>query len=68
MRLQQFLAVTAHIDSGDLRRAMAVALASEAPRSSVDYERFYSRVLDELDVTVENAASPASTEPDLVAV
>ena len=40
MRLQQFLAVTAHIDSGDLRRAMAVALASEVPRSSVDYERF----------------------------
>ena len=68
MRLQQFLAVTAHIDSGDLRRAMAVALASEVPRSSVDHERFYSRVLDELDVTVENAASPASTQPDLVAV
>ena len=68
MRLQQFLAVTAHIDSGDLRRAMAVALASEVPRSSVGYVRFYSRVLDELDVTVENAASPASTQPDSVAV
>ena len=68
MRLQQFLAVTAHIDSGDLRRAMAVALASEVPRSSVDYERFYSRVFDELDVTVENAASPASTQPDSVTV
>ncbi len=68
MMLEQFLAVTAHIDSGDLRRAMAVALASEVPRSSVGYERFYSRVLDELDVTVENAASPASTQPDLVAV
>ena len=68
MTLQQFLAVTAHIDSGDLRRAMAVALASEVPRSSVGYVRFYSRVLDELDVTVENAASPASTQPDSVAV
>ncbi len=68
MRLQQFLALTAHIDSGDVRRAMAVALASEVPRSPVGYERFYSRVLDELDVTVENAASPISTQPDLVAV
>ena len=68
MTLQQFLAVTAHIDSRDLRRAMAVALALEVPRSSVGYERFYSRVLDELDVTVENAASPASTQPDLIAV
>ncbi len=68
MRLQQFLALTAHIDSGDVRRAMAVALASEVPRSPVGYERFYSRVLDELDVTVENAASPLSTQPDLVAV
>ncbi len=68
MVLQEFLAVTAHIDSGDLRRAMAAALASEVPRSSVGYERFHSRVLDELDVTVENAASPASTQPDLVAV
>ena len=68
MTLQQFLAVTAHIASGDLRRARAAALASEVPRSSVGYERFYSRVLDELDVTVENAASPASTQPDLVAV
>ena len=68
MMLQQFLAVTAHIDSGDLRRAMAAALASEVPRGSVGYERFYSRVLDELDVTVENAARPASTQPDLVAV
>ena len=47
---------------------MALALASEIPRSSVGYERFYSRVLDELDVTVENAARPASTQPDLVAV
>ena len=47
---------------------MAVALASEVPRSSAGYERFYSRVLDELDLTVENAASPASTQPDSVAV
>ena len=68
MMLQEFLAVTAHIDSRDLRRAMAAALASEVPRSSVGYERFYNRVLDELDVTVEHAASPASTQPDLVAV
>ena len=47
---------------------MAVALALEVPRSSVGYERFYTRVLDELAVTVENAASPASTQPDSVAV
>ena len=54
--------------SRDLRRAMAVARELEVPRSSVRYERFYSRVLDELGVTVENAASPASTQPDSVAV
>ena len=54
-------------DDRELRRAMAVALAAETPRTPADYQRFYARVIDELH-RPRPEATPASIEPKLVAV
>ena len=57
--LQHVLTATAGTDEREIRRAMAVALALEIPHDSTGYERFYRRVLDEL----ERTARAASTVP-----
>ena len=59
MILHHYLAATAHTDQWEVRRAMAVALALETPHDRSTYERFYRRVLDEL----ERTARPVSTAP-----
>ena len=59
MNLQHFLTATAGTDEREVRQAMAVALGLEMPHDSVSYERFYRRVLDEL----ERTARAASTAP-----
>ena len=59
MILHQYLAATARTDEREVRRAMAVALALEIPHDRTGYERFYRRVLDEL----ERAARAVSTAP-----
>ena len=51
MMLHHYLAATARTDEREVRRAMAVALALEIPHDSIGYERFYGRVLDELETT-----------------
>ena len=48
MRLQHYLAATARTDAQAVRRAMAVAIAVEIPHDSTGYERFYRRVVNEL--------------------
>lgn len=48
MTLQEFLKVTAEVDARDLRRALALALQREVPRSRASYARFYRRVIDTL--------------------
>ena len=59
MTVQQFLSLTARIDSVELRRAIAVALADERPRSHDSYQRLYRRVLDQLRPPVGNRPVPA---------
>ena len=49
MILHHYLTATAQADEREVRRAMAVALALEIPHDSTGYERFYRRVLNELE-------------------
>ena len=60
MMLQHFLTATAGTDEREVRRAMAVALSLEIPHNSTGYERFYRRVLNELEAA---GASPVSMSP-----
>jgi hypothetical protein len=57
MTLQEFLDVTADVPQPILRSAMTVALSVEPARTPDAYRRFYSRVLDVLDM-----ADPSSRE------
>ena len=49
MMLHHYLAATGRTDERELRRAMSAALESEIPHDRPGYERFYRRVLDELE-------------------
>ena len=60
MTLHQFLTRTAHVAAGELRRAMAGALTTEVPHSPETYERFYHRVLRELDSSDSTQATSAA--------
>ncbi len=66
MTLHRFLTLTARVPDRDLRRAMAVALACEVPRRPEDYQRYYRRVVCELDVRTEMAVEPTSPRIELV--
>ena len=67
MTLQRFLALAARVPDRDLRRAMAVALSFEVPRGPKDYQRYYHRVISELDVPPALEVEPTSSETELVA-
>ncbi len=67
MTLQRFLTLTACVPDRDLRRAMAVALSFEVPRGPKDYQRYYRRVVSELDAPTALAVEPTSPETELVA-
>ncbi len=67
MTLQRFLTLTACVPDRDLRRAMAVALSFEVPRGPKDYQRFYRRVVGELEVPTALDVRPTSPEAELVA-
>ena len=64
MTLHHFLTLTATVPDRDLRRAIAAALASEVPHTPEAYQRFYHRVLRELNVTVDVEEQPGLVETD----
>ena len=65
MTLQHFLILTAGVPERDLRRAIAGALLSEAPRGREAYERFYAGVVADLGLTTETDAKPTVAESEL---
>mgnify|MGYP001281802578 CR=1 FL=1 len=54
MNVQQFLTATEGTDDQEVRRAMVLALALEAPHGPEGYRRFYRRVLSVLQAKDEN--------------
>lgn len=64
MTLEQFLKATAAVPEPVLRSAMTKALSVEPPRTPDAYRRFYRRVLDELGLEPEAAASRAYARKD----
>jgi hypothetical protein len=54
MTLQRFLKLTSPIQPERLRRAMAAALAVEAPGTARAYVRFYCRVLGALGLSARS--------------
>ena len=65
MTLQHFLILTAGVPERDLRRAIAGALLSEAPRGREAYERFYAGVVADLGLTIETDANDTVAESEL---
>ena len=65
MTLQHFLILTAGVPERDLRRAIAGALLSEAPRDREAYERFYAGVVADLGLTTETDANDTVAESEL---
>ena len=65
MTLQHFLILTAGVPERDLRRAIAGALLSEAPRGHEAYERFYAGVVADLGLTTETDANDTVAESEL---
>ena len=65
MTLQHFLILTAGVPERDLRRAIAGALLSEAPRGREAYERFYAGVVADLGLTTETDANDTVAESEL---
>ena len=65
MTLQHFLILTAGVPEQDLRRAIAGALLSEAPRGREAYERFYAGVVADLGLTTETDANDTVAESEL---
>ena len=61
MMRQHVLTATAGTDEREIRRAMAVTLALEIPHDSTGYERFYRRVLDELEAAGTSRVDVART-------
>ena len=61
MILHHYLAATARTDEREVRRAMAVAIAVEIPHDSTGYERFYRRVLNELEAAGTSRVEVART-------
>ncbi len=62
MTLRYFLTLTAGVPERDLRRAIAAALLSEAPRGREAYQRFYDRVVADLGLTTETDANDTVAE------
>ena len=56
MTLQRFQALISNVPAQTVRRAMAVALVEEAPRTPGGYVRFYCRVLRELGLAFQTLA------------
>ena len=52
MTLRRFQTLTSQVPTQIVRRAMAVALAAEAPQTPGSYVRFYCRVLRELGLAL----------------
>ena len=65
MTLQHFLILTAGVPERDLRRAIAGALLSEAPRGREAYERFYAGVVADLGLATETDANDTVAESEL---
>ena len=65
MTLQRFLTLTAGVPERDLRRAIASALFSEAPRGREAYQGFYARVVADLGLTTETDANDTVAESQL---
>ncbi len=65
MTLQHFLTLTASVPERDLRRAIAAALLSEAPRGREAYQGFYARVVADLSLTTETDANDTVAESQL---
>ncbi len=65
MTLQHFLTLTAGVPERDLRRAIAAALLSEAPRGREAYQGFYARVVADLGLTTETNANDTVAESQL---
>ena len=65
MTLQHFLILTAGVPERDLRRAIAGALLSEAPRGREASGRFYARVVADLGLTTETDANDTVAESEL---
>ena len=65
MTLQHFLILTAGVPERDLRRAIAGALLSEAPRGREAYERFYAGVVADLGLTTKTDANDTVAESEL---
>ncbi len=63
MTLHRFRMLTARTEEADLRQAITVALLAEVPRSAASYQRFYARVVEEVQ---RPTASPAADTPELV--
>ena len=61
MILHHYLAATAQTDEREVRRAMAAAIAVEIPHDSTGYERFYRRVLNELETAGTSRVDVART-------
>jgi uncharacterized protein (DUF2267 family) len=59
MTLARFRTLTAEVPPPVLRQALAQALSKEAPHSPESYERFYSRVVQELGVEARTECSSA---------
>ena len=65
MTLQHFLILTTGVPERDLRRAIADALLSEAPRGREAYERFYAGVVADLGLTTKTDANDTVAESEL---
>ncbi len=61
MTLQQFCVPMADMNDRHLRRAMTIALAAEIPRTPEGYQRFYARVVDQLDRTRGTDMDPVAS-------
>ena len=59
MTLQCFRTLTSAVPTQMLRRAMALALAVEAPRTPGSHVRFYCRVIRELGLTIARSCRAA---------
>ena len=62
MTLQRFRMLTARTNEADLRQAVTVAFMAEVPRNAASYQRFYARVVEQLQ---RPKASPTADTPEL---
>lgn len=62
MTLKEYLSATSAVPAPTLRRAMTAALSVEPARTPDACRRFYSRVVQELGLATEDAASGTPSE------